>query len=115
MKYILTLIYILFTSSGLFLMKNGGNSLSFSIQKVVSFKIGYITMLGFICYLISFILWQKLLVTYNLSYIVPITTGIIQVVAILIGYFFFNENISIINAIGIFLVILGIIFITMRK
>lgn len=115
MKYILTSIYILLTTGGLFCLKAGGDSLALSLKSGISFKIGYITTLGFLLYICSFLLWQKLLATYDLSYIVPITTGIVQVIVLLISYFVFKENINIINIIGITLVIVGVIMISIKK
>ena len=86
-----------------------------SLKNGVTFKIGYVTMIGFFLYLCSFLLWQKLLSTYDLSYIVPVTAGVIQVIVLLLSSFYFKENISIINIIGTFLVIVGIVFISIKK
>ncbi len=96
-------------------MKSGGNSLSIALKEGFTLKMGYLTALGFLLYLFSFLLWQKLLVTYVLSYIVPITTGIVQIIIILIGYFFFKENITLINLIGIILVIIGVVLISIKR
>ena len=81
----------------------------------INFKIGYITLLGFILYIGSFLMWQKLLTTYDLSYIVPITTGIVQVVVLLVSYFIFKEAITLTNLTGIIFVIVGIILISIKK
>ncbi len=115
MKYILIGDYIILTTSGLFCMKSGGNSLSIALKNGINFKIGYVTALGFLLYIGSFLLWQKLLATYDLSYIVPITTGIVQVIIIIFGYFIFKENISLVNFIGIALVIIGVILISIKR
>ena len=115
MKYLLTFIYILFTTGGIFCLKSGGESLSLSLKGGISFKIGYITTLGFLLYICSFLLWQKLLSTYDLSYIVPITTGIVQVIVLLLSYFLFKENINNINIVGIILVIVGVILISFKR
>lgn len=115
MKLILTVVYICLTTSGIFLMKLGGNSLTLTIQNGISFKIGYITLLGFLAYLFSFLLWQKLLVTFDLSYIVPITTGISQVIILLVGTLFFKESINWMGLIGVIITIIGIILIGFGK
>lgn len=115
MKYLLTSIYVLLTTGGLFCLKKGGDSLSIALKGGMSFKIGYITALGFLLYICSFLLWQKLLATYDLSYIVPITTGIVQVIILTFSYFIFKENISLVNLIGIALVIAGVILISIKK
>ncbi len=115
MKIILTGIYVLLTTGGLFCMKLGGDSLSLSLKNEISFRIGFITALGFLLYIGSFLLWQKLIATYDLSYIVPIATGIVQIVVLIGSYFFFKENMSVLNIIGILLVIAGIVLISIRK
>jgi len=115
MKYLLTCIYIVFTTGGIFCLKNGGNSLSLAFKNGITFKIGYITTIGFLLYICSFLLWQKLLATYDLSYIVPITTGIVQVIVLLLSTFYFKENINTLNIIGIILVIIGIILISIKR
>lgn len=115
MKYILTSIYILLTTGGLYCFKLGGDSLSISLKGGISFKVGFITFLGLLLYIGSFLLWQKLLATYDLSYIVPLTTGIVQAIVLVMGYFIFKENISLINLVGIILVIVGIVLISIKK
>ena len=116
MKYILTIIYIAFTTLGLFLMKNGGDSLSLSVHgSSFGFKIGYITLLGFLAYICSFLLWQKLLVSYDLTYIVPLTTGIVQLIVLLIGILFFKENVNVYGIMGAILIIIGVVLMTIGK
>lgn len=115
MKYILTIVYLLFSTSGILLFKLGGNSLHFSFVKGIEFKVGYTTFAGLCCYVISFILWQKLLATYDLSYIVPITTGISQIIILCFGLFIFNEKINWLGWLGIFFIIGGVILLTIGK
>ena len=114
-KYLLTLIYILFTTCGITFMKLGGDSLKLSLSKEFSLRMGWITLLGFLFYIVSFLLWQKLLVKYDLSSMVPIVTGISQIIIIIIGYVIFKENVNIQNIIGAITIIVGIIIITFGK
>lgn len=115
MKIILTILYLLFTIGGLTFMKLGGNSLSLTFKNGITFKIGFITTLGFLMYILSFLLWQKLIVIFDLSFIYPITIGIVQIAVLILAIFLFNENINFMNIIGILLVIIGIIFISIKK
>ena len=114
-KYILTAVYIFFTTTGFFLMKLGGDSFKVALKPSLNFSMGYVTFLGFICYIISFLLWQKLLVTFDLSYIVPIATGIVQVIVLLIGIVAFKEQINITGIIGSIMIIIGIILLAFSK
>jgi len=114
-KYLLTLVYILFTTCGITFMKLGGDSLKLSLSKEFSLRMGWTTLLGFLFYIISFLLWQKLLVKYDLSSMVPIVTGISQIIIIIIGYVIFKENVSIQSIIGAIIIIVGIIIMTFGK
>lgn len=109
MKYILTIIYLICTTGGLAFMKAGGDSLRVSFHNGFSFKIGLYTFIGFSLYLISFLLWQRMLIKYNLSTMVPIVTGIVQVLVLLIGLFIFKESISLISLVGAIIVISGLV------
>lgn len=115
MKLLLTILYICLTTTGIFLMKLGGNSLSLTFNNGMTFKIGFITLLGFISYIFSFLLWQRLVVTFDLSYIVPITTGICQLLILLIGIIFFKESINWMGILGALLVIIGVVLMAFGK
>jgi multidrug transporter EmrE-like cation transporter len=115
MKILLTIIYLLTTTAGMIFMKLGGNSLGFTIKEGIDFKIGGLTLIGFILYAVSFLLWQRLLVTFDLSYIVPITTGIAQILILIIGVSIFKENINIYNIVGVLLIIVGVLLISLKR
>lgn len=115
MKYILSVLYIIFTSLGILFMKMGGDSISLTLKQGIQFKIGFITLLGFSSYLVSFILWQKLLTIFDLTYIVPILTGIVQINILLIGIIIFKERLNVYNMLGILFVLLGIVLIGIKK
>lgn len=114
-KYLLTIVYLICTTGGITFMKLGGDSLKLGLKDGFSLSMGWKTFTGFLLYLISFLLWQKLIVTYDLSYIVPITTGIVQVVVLLISYFLFHDSISTTQLFGIILVIIGVVLMSIKK
>lgn len=109
MKYLLTIIYLICTTGGITFMKMGGDSLSLSFKDGFTFKIGFITFLGFLLYIISFLLWQRMIIKYDLSTMVPIVTGIVQVLVLLVSHFVFKESISLVSLIGASLIIIGIV------
>lgn len=115
MKYLLIAIYLVLTTSGIYLMKAGGDSLQLSVLKGIEIKMGYITLAGFVCYALSFLLWQKLLVTYDLSYIVPITTGISQIIILLIGILIFGEQVKWTSILGVFFIVGGVMLIAVGR
>lgn len=113
MKYILTLIYLICTTGGMTFMKLGGDSLKINIKDSLSIGMSWTTFFGFLLYLVSFLLWQKMIVKYDLSVMVPIVTGIVQILVLLIGHFVFKETLSLISFIGSILIISGIILMAM--
>ena len=96
MKIVLVIIYLVLTVLGLILMKKGGNSGSIAIEnQTFNFNINLISALGFICYLLSFLLYTKIIVMFDLSYITPICTGIVQILILVASKLVFKEkNIS---------------------
>lgn len=116
MKYILVVAYLILTSSGLIFMKLGGNSGTFSlVQKDISFTINWISAIGFICYLASFLLFTRLVIIFDLSYIFPLCTGIVQILSLVASKIIFKENISTQGIIGASIVIFGIIIMNLPK
>ena len=114
-KMILVILYILLTITGLVLMKLGGNTGSILIENMsFSFTMNFISLIGFISYILSFLLFTNIVVKFDLSYIMPITSGLIQVLTLLSGFFIFNEVISTKGIIGASLVICVIIVMNIK-
>ena len=111
----LVVIYIIFTIVGLVLMKLGGNTGTFGINGTdFNFSISFISLFGFISYILSFLLFTNIVVKVDLSYIMPITSGLIQVLTLVSGFLVFNEQISVRGIIGAGLVISGIVIMNLK-
>lgn len=112
---ILLLVYLAFSAMGLILFKIGVNdklSISF-IKGSLDLKISYLTIIGIVCYMISFILYLGLISKLKLSYIVPLTTGIMQIIILLATVFIFKETVTVIQVVGIVVVVIGIYMINL--
>ena len=109
MQYLMIIIYIFFTTGGITLMKMGGDSLHLTLSDGFALSMGWKTFAGFCFYIISFLLWQRLIVKYNLSIMVPIVNGVVQLVILGLGTIVFREKISTVTLIGAFVVIAGIV------
>ena len=108
-KMILVILYILLTITGLVLMKLGGNTGSILIENMsFSFTMNFISLIGFISYILSFLLFTNIVVKFDLSYIMPVVTGIIQIMTLILANFLFKEKFSRSSIIGASLVIIGI-------
>lgn len=115
MKYILVPIYIVLTISGLVFMKLGGNPGTISFRDgSFAFSMSTVSAIGFICYICSFLLFTRIVVLFDLSFIYPLTTGIVQIVTLIASYFVFKEKISVTGLVGAILVIIGIIVMNIK-
>ena len=95
MKIVLICIYLIMTVAGLVLMKYGKNPGSISIQNgTFNFGISFISGIGLICYIISFVLFTRIVIMFDLSYIYPICTGIVQILTLIASKFVFKENLD---------------------
>lgn len=110
MQFVLVTIYVILTLSGLALMKLGGNPGSISIAEGnINFGISPISLVGLICYLCSFLLFTRIVVMFDLSYIMPLVTGIVQVLTLVISKIIFKEEITTLGVVGAIIVIIGIV------
>ncbi len=116
MKIILIVIYLLLTVAGLVLMKMGGNSGTISIaNKELTFGISLVSGLGFLCYICSFLLYTKIIMMFDLSYIVPLTTGIAQILTLIASYVIFKDEMSFQSVGGAIIVIIGILLMNYKR
>ena len=80
----------------------------------VCYFINWISLLGLISYILSFLLYTRIIVNFNLSFIVPVTAGIVQILTLGFGIILFNETISKLSIIGVTLVIVGIVIMNIK-
>ena len=105
-------IYLFLSIAGLVLFKLGCKQdflVSLSSGSL-NIKISFISILGLICYMCSFLLYMFIISKFDMSYIVPITTGIVQICTVIFAVTLFNESLSIFKIIGIATIIIGIGF-----
>lgn len=116
MQIILLVVYLLLTMSGLILMKLGGNTGTVSMANGnINFGISPISLLGFVCYIGSFLLYTKMVVMFDLSYITPLCTGIVQILTLIASKIIFKENISIQGVFGASIIIIGLIIMNWKR
>ncbi len=116
MQYLLLGLYLCFTTGGLVLMKLGNNAGTIAISDgTLNFNINLISMLGLVLYIVSFLLFTKIVTTYDLSFILPILTGITQILSLIAALLIFKERVTIQGFIGIALIIIGIVVMNFKK
>lgn len=116
MQILIIILYLILTVSGIMLMKMGGNAGTIAIKSgSFSFDISLISALGLLCYLCSFLLFTRIVMMFNLSYIVPICTGITQILTLVGAYIIFKDEISIQSVGGAALIIIGILIMNWKQ
>lgn len=116
MRILMVALYLIFTVSGLILMKKGGNAgkISFSAGEF-DFNISLISALGFICYIISFLLFTRIIMMFeNVSFISPICNGIAQACIVIASIIFLKEQFTGATIGGALLIIAGVIIMNLK-
>lgn len=116
MSLILVVVYLVLTTAGLIFMKLGANPGTIALKDGnIGLTINWISAIGFVCYLCSFLLFTRLVVMFDLSYIFPICAGIVQVITLIASKLVFKENLSFQAIIGASLIIVGIVVMNIKN
>ena len=81
----------------------------------ITLGMSIVSGIGFVCYLGSFLLFTRVITMFDLSYIYPIVTGIVQILTLVASAVVFKENMSIQSVIGAIIVIVGIISMNFKR
>ncbi len=117
MSKILISLYILATTLALVALKYGskaGAPLSF-IDHKLQFNINIYTVLGIGLYGISFVVYMYLISKYDLGYIIPLTAAFIYILIFIASYFVFHEVFTTTKIFGIGLIVIGLVFLNLKK
>lgn len=115
MKIIVMTIYLILSASGLILFKLGatGDAIISFNRGLVNIKVSLMSLAGLVCYVCSFIIYLAMISKYNLSYIVPVTTGIMQVIMLIAAVAIFKETITALHVIGVIVILAGVFLINL--
>lgn len=117
MKYLMVIIYLILTVSGLILYKYGTKKefdISF-VNKVFQIKLNIYSIVGLICYFFSFIIYMIVLPRFDLSFIMPITSGISYVSILVMSAMVLKESITIYGMVGSIFILIGIIIMNLKR
>ena len=102
--------YIFFTVLGLFLMKLSGQPIKLGINEgSFFFNISIKMFLSLLFYGISFLLWTGIVVKNDLSFIVPFSSAIVNLLSVALGVLIFREYLNTYKIIGIAMAIIGVV------
>ena len=80
------------------------------------FNISLISALGFVCYIISFLLYTRIVMMFeNLSFISPICNGVAQIMILIASWLILKEQLTGLNIGGAALIIAGVIIMNLNK
>lgn len=81
---------------------------------VVNLRITPLSLVGYLCYGISFLMYTVIIAKFDLGYISPILTGISNIGVLLIAFFVFKEHFTVASAIGAVLIIAGVMIMNFK-
>lgn len=117
MNYLICLVYLVFSIAGLTFMKLGSihESLTLFTVPVINLNVNFISMWGYLCYICSFLIYTVVVSRFELGVVIPILSGIVNVVIFIVGITIFNEKFNIYSICGIFFICIGIILMNIKK
>jgi len=114
---IIFISFFLFTTAGMVLIKLGSRAsenILFTLP-ILDFKLSVLSLIGFILYGISFLLYATLLTRYDLSFLNPTTVGITSVLIFISAAVIFGEVITGVKVLALLLIISGVVLINVGK
>lgn len=109
MKYVLCIIYLLFSISGLTFMKLGSGEETKILFEILGIRFTVPSLIGYGCYMISFLLYTVVITKFDLSYIIPVLGGVVNVSILIIAIFLLHEKVTLLSLLGSGLIITGVI------
>ena len=98
------------------MIKTGGTRTSIILDdKSIAMNLDVKMLVGLAMYVVSFLLYVWIVKNQNLSYIVPLSAGILNVISIVLGIAFLREKISLSGIVGVAFIGIGIILMNVRK
>lgn len=117
MIYVICVIYLCFSVSGLTFMKLGSleGARELLTIPIINMKISGFSLVGYACYILSFLLYTYIVTKFDLGIIVPLLAGIVNVLVMIIAVLVFKEKFNIYSCIGVCMIIVGIFLINLKK
>ena len=117
MIYVICAIYLCLSVSGLTFMKLGSleGAKELLTIPIINMKISGLSLIGYTCYIFSFLLYTYIVTKFDLGIIVPLLAGIVNVLVMIVAVFVFKEKFNIYSCIGVCMIIVGIFLINLKK
>ena len=111
------IIYALCSVGGLTCFKLGSQqSLNIEIAKFgLSVQISWLSLLGMFLYIMSFLIYLSMVSKMQLSYLMPISTGVIYLLTMVVSMIVFKDQMTASKLMGAGLVLAGIILMNVKR
>ena len=107
MIWLLFIIYIVLSSTGLVLFKMG--TVGDNGLLIFGLKITLKMFIGILCYGFSFLLWLYIVSKLNLTLAMPLSVALVNTLVVAESCLLLNEKISITQGIGIIITLTGVV------
>ena len=116
MFIIILSIYAILSVGGLTLFKLGAQqALSITLTGTAfSMRISWLSIAGLIMYICSFLIYMGLVSKIQLSFLTPISTGVIYILTLAVSLLVFHEVLTPFKLVGAFFVLAGIVLMNIK-
>ena len=108
MIYILFTLYVILASSGLIIFKLGSKDIVINFVKGLNISINWLSFIGILCYMVSFVLWLVIVSKTKLTWAFPLSVALINTAIFIISAIVFKEQITWIQILGTILIVIGV-------
>lgn len=113
---LLFMVYAVLSSGGLVLFKLGGQDAALQLGKAgFSLSLSWKMLLGIFCYLCSFLLWLVIVARTQLTFAMPLSVGVVNILVFLGSAKFLGEQITPTKVAGLVVIVLGLFILSIPK
>ena len=113
---VLFAVYALLSAGGLVLFKLGGRDAALELGRTgFSVSLSWKMLLGIFCYLCSFLLWLVIVSRTQLTFAMPLSVGVVNILVFLGSARFLWEQITPTKILGLAVIVLGLFLISIPR
>ena len=113
---VLFAVYALLSAGGLVLFKLGGRDAALELGRTgFSVSLSWKMLLGIFCYLCSFLLWLVIVSRTELTFAMPLSVGVVNILVFLGSARFLGEQITPTKILGLAVIVLGLFLISIPR
>ncbi len=116
MFVVILAIYALLSVGGLTVFKLGTQrAMSLGVTNIgLSLQVSWLSLVGLLMYICSFLIYMGLVSKIQLSYLTPISTGVVYILTLVSALIIFHEPVTTIKLVGMLFVLVGIVLMNIK-